>query len=601
MLNQLKLSISFAMSKMLLKIASFSSLIVLLTALGNAEEVDIAPALPGANADPHIACFDGTYYIYPTTDGFPGWESSSFSCWSSTDLIHWKNEGVILDFKKDLEWANTHAWAPCIAKKDGKYYFYFSAEQQIGVAVSDKPIGPFTDPLGKPLIPRGAYDCQAIDPMVFIDDDGSAYLYFGQGNCNVVKLNKDMISFDSTKVKRITPKGYNEGTFMLKRNGVYYLMWSSFDTRDPRYCVNYATGPSPTGPFTVAKNSPILKQKGIVKGAGHHSVVQTPGKDEWYIAYHRFQLLDGNGFNRETCISPMRFNEDGTIQPVNVFEPPYAYIMAYLGPGEKLYYAYSYDARNWKGLNGNKPVWSPPFVRDPFVNRVNGKFHMVHTTGWTGTTIGHWESDDLITWTGGEIPVVEKWKEKCWAPEFFYCDKEKVFYVFWASMHKDKHHAMHYLKTKDWKDIKVSDSSVYFDIGIHVIDLTITEHDGTYYGFFKPGNVGDAMGNRLSTSKSLDPAKDSFAKGGAGKVVFEGQAKPTEGPEVIKLVGQNKWYVYGDPFNSPMQAWETTDFITYKKIEVKTPPGSKHCSILPITRNELESLIDLYPPEGLVD
>ena len=287
-----------------------------------------APALPGLHADPHIACFDGTYYIYPTTDGIEGWGASSFSCWSSKDLVHWQNEGVILDFKSDLKWANSRAWAPCIATKNGKYYFYYSAEQQIGVAIADNPTGPFIDPLGKPLIARGQYACQVIDPMVFVDDDGSAYLYFGQGNCNVVKLNEDMISFDRIQVKRITPEGYNEGTFMIKRKGTYYLMWSSYDTRDPRYCVNYATGPSPMGPFTSAENNPILKQKGAVKAAGHHSVVQVPGKDQWFIAYHRFHIPGGNGYNREVCVSSMRFEADGTIRAVDVFEPAHGVKMS---------------------------------------------------------------------------------------------------------------------------------------------------------------------------------------------------------------------------------------------------------------------------------
>ncbi|MBI9016366.1 MAG: family 43 glycosylhydrolase [Phycisphaerae bacterium] len=557
----------------------------------------ISPALPGTNADPHIACFDGTYYIYPTTDGFDGWGASSFSCWSSNDLANWENEGVILDYKKDLKWANTKAWAPCIARKNGKYYFYFSAESQIGVAVSDKPTGPFKDPLGKPLVARGLYQCQVIDPMVFVDDDGSAYLYFGQGNCNVVKLNDDMISYDPARVKRITPKGYNEGAFVIKRNGIYYLMWSSFDTRDPRYCVNYATGTSPMGPFTSGENSTVLKQKGIVKGAGHHSVVQVPGKDMWYIAYHRFRIPDGNGYNREVCISPMKFDSGGAIENVDVFEPAYAYFMIYFGPDQKLFYAYSYDARNWKDFNDGKPVWSPPFVRDPFVNRVNGKFHLVHTTGWTGTTIGHWESDDLIKWTGGNIAVIDQEKQKCWAPEFFYSKKENLFYVYWASLHKGKYHAINYLKTSDWKNIKPSDSKVYYDIGIDDIDLTIVEYGDKYYGFHKSGQVKDKMGNRLSIVNSLDPSIDSFANDGHGKIVFSDEIKPTEGPEVIKLAGQDKWYVYGDPFNSPLQAWQTADFVKFDKIKVSTPKGAKHCSMIPISYDELQTLLGKYPSQ----
>jgi beta-xylosidase len=279
-----------------------------------------APVLPGYHADPHIAVFDGTYYIYPTTDGSDGWASTSFSCMSSKDLLHWQNHGVILRLGVDVQWAQKNAWAPAIAFKNGKYYFYTSSQQQIGVAVADKPTGPFKDPLGKALVGRDAYQCQSIDPMVFVDDDGAAYLYFGQGKCNVVKLHDDMISYDPAEVKNITPPGYNEGSFVLKRKGVYYLMWSEFDARDTRYSVAYGTSDSPMGPFTKAKVNPILKAKDMVLGAGHHSAVQVPGKDEYYIVYHRFAIPDGSGYKRETCISPMRFDADGKILPVDVYE-----------------------------------------------------------------------------------------------------------------------------------------------------------------------------------------------------------------------------------------------------------------------------------------
>lgn len=280
-----------------------------------------APALPGANADPHIAVFGDTYYIYPTTDGTEGWAATSFKVWSSKDLVNWKNGGVILDLPLDLTWAKSRAWAPAIAEKDGKYYFYFCADANIGVAVADKPEGPFHDALGKPLLARGAYPGQMIDPMVFVDADGSSYLYFGQGHCYAVKLGSDMISFDPAEVKDITPPGYNEGPFLLKRNDTYYLMWSEFDTRDPRYSVAYATSKSPLGSFTKPENNPILRQSGAIKGAGHHSVVQIPGKDEWVIAYHRFIIPGGNGYNRETALSPLRFDNQGNILPVDVFEP----------------------------------------------------------------------------------------------------------------------------------------------------------------------------------------------------------------------------------------------------------------------------------------
>ena len=278
--------------------------------------------LPGVNADPHIAVFDGTYYIYPTTDGTEGWRSTSFRAWSSRDLVNWKNEGVILDLPRDLEWAELHAWAPAIASKNGRFYYYFSAQKNIGVAVSDTPTGPFRDPLGKPLVRRRLFrGMQAIDPMVFVDDDGAAYLYWGQGRCKAVKLNDDMISFDEKKIIDLTPPGYNEGPFVHKRGDTYYLTWSEFDTRDPRYSVAYAVGKSPLGPFIKSADNPILQQRGVVKGAGHHSIVRIPGRDEWVIAYHRFRIPDGNGYNRETCLSPLRHTDEGRILPVDVFEP----------------------------------------------------------------------------------------------------------------------------------------------------------------------------------------------------------------------------------------------------------------------------------------
>ncbi|WP_425247042.1 family 43 glycosylhydrolase [Streptomyces sp. NEAU-NA10] len=275
-----------------------------------------SPVLPGLNADPNIVRFGDTFYLYPTTDGFEGWSGTQFKAYSSTDLVHWKDHGVILDLGPDVSWADSRAWAPTIAEKDGKYYFYFSADANIGVAVSDSPTGPFKDALGKPLLKAGQLTGQMIDPAVFTDDDGQSYLYFGNGRGYVVPLNADMVSFDASKVKDITPSGYNEGSFVIKRDGTYYFMWSENDTRDENYRVAYATGPSPTGPWT--KRGVILEKDlslGI-KGTGHHSVVHVPGTDDWYIAYHRFAIPGGDGTHRETTVDKLEFDADGLIKKV---------------------------------------------------------------------------------------------------------------------------------------------------------------------------------------------------------------------------------------------------------------------------------------------
>lgn len=280
-----------------------------------------SPLLKGLNADPDIQRFGDRYWIYPTTDGFTGWSGTRFKAWSSKDLVNWKDHGVTLDLGPDVSWADGNAWAPAAAERDGKYYLYFCAEQQIGVAVADSPAGPFKDALGKPLIAKGQFEGQMIDPAVFTDDDGQAYLYWGNGQAYGVPLNGVLTSFDATKVRKFTPENFREGAFMVKRNGTYYFMWSEDDTRSENYHVAYATGSSPLGPWT--KRGTILSKRldqGI-KGTGHHSVVNVPGTDDWYIAYHRFAVPapggpTGGGYNRETTLDRMEFAADGTIKPV---------------------------------------------------------------------------------------------------------------------------------------------------------------------------------------------------------------------------------------------------------------------------------------------
>jgi hypothetical protein len=281
-----------------------------------------SPVPPGLNADPNVAYLDGQYWIYPTSDGYEHWSGTSFKAYSSRDLVHWKDHGVVLDLGPDVTWADNNAWAPTIAQRNGTYYLYFCAEQQIGVAVADSPAGPFKDTSGKPLVAKGgSLSGQMIDPAVFTDDDGQSYLYWGNGHAYVVPLNADMMSYDPAKIMDITTDNFREGAFVIKRNGTYYFMWSEDDTRSENYHVAYATGPTPFGPWT--KRGTILSKRpeyGIL-GTGHNSVVNVPGTDDWYIAYHRFALngpgkAGGDGTHRETTIDRLRFAADGTIEPV---------------------------------------------------------------------------------------------------------------------------------------------------------------------------------------------------------------------------------------------------------------------------------------------
>jgi beta-xylosidase len=273
-------------------------------------------------ADPDIHLFGDKYYIYPTSDT-GDWNQTSFSAWSSPDLIHWKAEGVILDLQKDVAWGHGHGWAPSMAFRNGKYYFYFVAEHQIGVAIGDTPTGPFKDALGKPLVVRDPkINSDSIDPFCFIDDDGQAWLYWGSGTMTAYKLKPDMITLDGPPTA-IPIADFREGTVVFKRKGRYYFMWSEDDTRSEDYRIGYGTGTSPLGPVTVPPDNIILQKHGDAKGTGHNSVLNIPGTDRWYIAYHRFHVPGGDGYHRETCLGKMEFAPDGTIKPVDPLEPAF--------------------------------------------------------------------------------------------------------------------------------------------------------------------------------------------------------------------------------------------------------------------------------------
>nr|WP_231496741.1 family 43 glycosylhydrolase [Prevotella sp. 10(H)] len=302
---------------------------------------DKNPVIAGFYADPEILYSEknNRYYLYPTSDGFHGWGGYYFKTFSSDNLKDWKDEGVILDLKKDVSWADGNAWAPCIIeKKVGKdkfkYYYYFSGGKEgepkkIGVAVADDPTGPFRDS-GKPLIdfyPNGITGGQQIDPDVFNDPKtGKTYLYWGNGYMAGAELNKDMVSIKKNTIKVMTPDNtFREAVYVFYRKGVYYFLWSEDDTRSPNYKVRYATAKSPLGPLTISSDNIVIMKddsQGIY-GAGHNSVLQIPGTEEWYIVYHRIHKPNGvdmpdgaGGYHREICIDKMEFNEDGSIRQV---------------------------------------------------------------------------------------------------------------------------------------------------------------------------------------------------------------------------------------------------------------------------------------------
>lgn len=276
------------------------------------------PIFPGWYADPEIHVYEGRYYVYPTYSA-PYEKQTFYEAFSSPDLVHWHREGRILDFK-DVPWStNRAAWAPTVIFRDGTYFMYFSAGDGagIGVATSKKPGGPFKDALGKPLIKDYINGAQPIDAMAFLDDDGQAYLYYGGWkHANVVKLSKDMLHTEG-EFKEITPEGYVEGSFMMKRKGEYVFMWSEGGWTNSTYGVAYARAKSPFGPFK--RIGKILgSDPAVGKGAGHHSVIQLPKSNDYVICYHRRPLEENDANARQVCLDKLVFDKEGNIEPVKI-------------------------------------------------------------------------------------------------------------------------------------------------------------------------------------------------------------------------------------------------------------------------------------------
>ena len=240
------------------------------------------PILPDFHADPSARVFNGKLYIYPSHDaaGSRDWKGMvDWHVFSSDDMIKWKDHGTAFSLE-DISWANTEAWAPDCIHRNGKYYFYFPAGSQIGVAVSDSPAGPFKDALGKPLIKRDEVGIHwMIDPCVFIDDDGQAYLYAGGAyKLAVIKLKEDMITRDGP-IKILDMPKYYEGIWIHKRNGIYYASYPIRPSGGQANIMAYSTSKSPLGPFEY-KGEIIDNQSLNV----HGSITQF--KEKWYLFYH---------------------------------------------------------------------------------------------------------------------------------------------------------------------------------------------------------------------------------------------------------------------------------------------------------------------------
>lgn len=256
--------------------------------------------------DPFVLKSDGVYYLYGTNH-----PSSGFEVFTSTDLVNWKSAGMCAEKGEIL--GNDWFWAPEVYEMDGKFYMLYTAEEHLAVAVADSPTGPFKKTSDEFIIS----EYRAIDGNILFDDDGNKYLYFSKltdsdgqqlWGC---RMSRDLTSIDKSTLTHLTsPEGWegntNEGPFMIKHNGTYYLTYTGSGYEEITYSVAYATSDSPLGKFTKYEHSPILSMSDKIRGTGHHCFVMSPDGSEMFIVYH-CHYSETQVHPRKLCIDRVKF------------------------------------------------------------------------------------------------------------------------------------------------------------------------------------------------------------------------------------------------------------------------------------------------------
>ncbi len=299
-------------------------------------------------SDPAPMVHNGRMYVYTghDEDNADFFWMQEWRVYSTDDMVNWVDHGSPLALES-FSWADDRAWASQCVERDGKFYWYICAHSKIsngmaiGVAVSDTPTGPFRDAIGKPLFENGSWD--HIDPTVLIDDDGQAWLMWGNPQCYYLKLNRDMISYsgelgllDMTEEafggpimsKREKGKKYKdsyvEGPWLTKRNGTYQLLYAAGGV--PEH-IAYSTASSPTGPWKYAGE--IMPLSDTKSFTNHCGVADYKGHS--YFFYHTGKLPNGGGFGRSVAVEEFKYNADGSfptilptdegVKPIGKFDP----------------------------------------------------------------------------------------------------------------------------------------------------------------------------------------------------------------------------------------------------------------------------------------
>jgi hypothetical protein len=333
------------------------------------------------SADPTARVFNGKVYVFPSHDiptppekpGRKDWFCmADYHVFSSENLTDWTDQGMIVSQNK-VSWVDSTSysmWAPDCIERNGKYYFYFPANKNvaeangrkgfgIGVAIADKPEGPYI-PLPEPI--KGV---NGIDPNVFIDKDGQAYLYWAMGNIVVAKLKENMTELASEPqiIANLPQKGLKEGPFLFERNGIYYLTIPHVENKIER--LEYAIGDNPMGPFKMT--GVVMDESPMNCWTNHQSFIEY--KEQWYLFYHQNAYSPKFDKNRSICVDSLFFNADGTMQKViptlrgvgvtkatnNIEIDRYSSKSA---TGSSIAFLDSTNTFNgWKSILGNKNAW----------------------------------------------------------------------------------------------------------------------------------------------------------------------------------------------------------------------------------------------------
>lgn len=267
-------------------------------------------------ADPDILYYKGTYYLYPTNAGDEN-DDQGIKVYTSTDLVHWTDKGWA--FKKGDGWGDSNFWAPDTIERDGTFYMYYVANEELCVATSDSPLGPYTQDVKEPM----HSDVKEIDAHVFFDEaTGKYYIYFVRfTNGNVIwgaELNDDMKTIKEDTLTKIVEadQGWdqdmgniNEGPFMITKDGKYYLTYSGSHFQSIQYGSGYAVSDHPLGPFEKYSNNPIMQSNSLAHGTGHHCITTSPDGTEMFMVYHSHHDLSTTE-PRQLCIDRLQFTTD---------------------------------------------------------------------------------------------------------------------------------------------------------------------------------------------------------------------------------------------------------------------------------------------------